>query len=91
MKYFIFNMELLNNNGLVFQFSFKCIKNSILCCSRINNVIITIIYLCMYVFIYPGKSLFEIKISFQVKPGQEVGEAVTHNNIPRNQYNWHSV
>lgn len=52
MKYFIFNMELLNNNGLVFQFRFKCIKNSIQSCSRINNVIITIIYLCMYLFNY---------------------------------------
>lgn len=45
----------------------------------------------MYLFIYPGKSLIEIKIYFQVKPAQEVAEAVTHNNIPSNQYNWHSV
>lgn len=57
MKYFIFNMELLNNNGLVFQFSFKCIKNSIQSCSRINNVIITIIYLCIYLFIQVKTSL----------------------------------
>lgn len=57
MKYFIFNMELLNNNGLVFQFSFKCLKNSIQSCSRINNVIITIIYLCIYLFIQVKASL----------------------------------